>query len=157
MLFLNWLNSKVDSCLDLTTNLHNKASVHLNIATSHTYYVHYLGLKHFCYNWQGDWGNKSNPRANRVGKHVNIDWVRGLHPLTSVALCLVLCHGSPESVFNMSKGRPYIVKLMVLSHSRILFNSWISLRNVKRGPWDRVWNGLIHHHQATLFRLKLLI
>ena len=37
----------------------------------------------------------------------------------------------------------FIVKLRVLSN--VLVNSWISLRKVKRGPWDRVCNGLAHH------------
>ena len=35
----------------------------------------------------------------------------------------------------------FIVNLRVLSH--IMVNSWISLRNIKRVPWDRVCNGLM--------------
>ena len=42
-----------------------------------------------------------------------------------------------------------IVKLRVLSNS--LVYSWISLRNVKRGPWDRVCDGLIHPPPDTFF------
>ena len=34
----------------------------------------------------------------------------------------------------------------------LLVNSWISLRNIKRGPWDRVCNGLIHHGLMVRWR-----
>ena len=64
-----------------------------------------------------------------------------------------------DLVFNKFQTKfiqiPNIVKLRDLFN--VLVNSWISLRNIKRGPGNSNCNGLIHHHPPTIQLCKLLI
>ena len=55
---------------------------------------------------------------------------------------IYFCKNWPDSSRRGQAQEFVIVKVRVLSH--VLVNSWTSLQKVKRGPWDRVCNGLIH-------------